>query len=138
MWAYAAESQALALRGITQEREEQSFRGRAQAPEFTLKPLMPRPRVTAESLQIPGGYGATARLWATGRAFSAKLRAAFKRRANEAEVCFMRARIVALARRSTSGLRCAWEAIDNGADMAAGLFAIMAAGKPSTNVEMIE
>ena len=50
----------------------------------------------------------------------------------------MRARIVALARRSTSGLRCAWEAIENGADMAAGLFAIMTAGNPSTNVEMIE
>ena len=61
MWAHATESQAPAQRGITVEPEEQSYRGRAQAPEFTLKPLMPKPRITAESLQIPGGYGATAR-----------------------------------------------------------------------------
>ena len=137
-WAHATESQALALRGITTGREEQPFRGRAQAPDFTLKPLMPRPRITAESLQIPGGYGATARLWATGSALSAKLRAALKRRASVTEFCLMRARIVALARRSTSGIRCAWEAIDDGADAAAGLFAILTAGNPETNVEMIE
>ena len=50
----------------------------------------------------------------------------------------MRARIAALTRRSTSGLRCAWEAIDDGADTAAGLFAIMTASNPSTNIEMVE
>ena len=50
----------------------------------------------------------------------------------------MRARIVALARRTTSGIRCAWEAIDDSADATAGLFAILTAGNHGTNVEMIE
>ena len=136
-WAHATESQALAIRGITPGRKEQQLRGRALAPEFTLKPLMQRPRIAAESLPIPGGYGATARLWATGRALSAKLKAAIKRRAGEAELCMMRARIVALARRSTSGIRCAWEAIDDEADATAGLFAILIAGNPGTNEEMV-
>ena len=136
-WAYATESQALAQRGITTNQEEQAFRGRAQAPDFTLKPLMQKPRIMA-GVQVPGGYGATARLWATGRALSAKLRTAHKRNANAAELCLMRARIVALARRSTSGIRCAWEAIDDKADVTAGLFAILTAGNPGTNIEMIE
>ena len=131
-------SQALTRLGIPQGHKEHSYRGRAQAPEFVLKPLMSRPRLVAESLQMPGGYGATARLWATCRALSAKLRAAMKRNAMEAELCFMRARIVALARRSSSGLRSAWEAIASGADMAAGLLAIMTACSPSTTVESVE
>ena len=130
--------QTLASLGIQESPEACSYHGRAQAPDFVLKPLMSRPRIAAESLQVPGGYGATARLWATGRARSAKLRATLKRNATESEVCVMRARIVALSRRTTSGFRSAWEAIDNGADMAAGLIAIMTAGSPSTSIEMIE
>ena len=138
IWAHATESQALTRLGMPVGHEAHSYRGRAQAPEFVLRPLMSRPRLVAESLQMPGGYGATARLWATCRALGAKLRAAMKRNANEAEICVMRARIVALALRSSSGLRSAWEASAVAADMAAGLFAILTASSPVSTIDAVE
>ena len=37
---------------IPQGHEEQSYRGRAKAPEFVLKPLMSKPRMATESVQM--------------------------------------------------------------------------------------
>ena len=50
----------------------------------------------------------------------------------------MRARIVALALRSSSRLHSACDAFAYGADMAAGFFAIITACSPSTTLESVE
>ena len=66
--------------------------------------------------------------WHGCRALSAKFRSALKRNLSEAELCLMRARILAQVLRSSSGLRSACGAIANGADMAVGFFAMMTFG----------
>ena len=136
-WARATEFQALARLGVHGEAAE-PYLGRAAATKFKLRPLLSRPRLVAESLRIPGGYGVAARLWATCRALSSKLLSAMRRDALVPEICLMRSRIVALTLRDDAGLRSAWEAIGEKADMIAGMFAILAACSPTATVSSLE
>lgn len=126
-WAHATELQALSRAGVAAGVAARPFLGRGSAPRFRMLPLMQRPRLVAEALRLPGGYGLAARLWATCRALAAKLRTAMIRNASPCELCLMRSRLVALAMRNSADLRCAWEVVTDGADVAAGLFAILIA-----------
>ena len=137
-WARATELQAMAVAGVSNGPDGQAFRGRGLQPKFRDKPLAACPRLVAESLCIPGGYGATARLWATCRALSSKLRVAILRSATTQELCLMRARIVTLVLRGSSGVRCAWEGIEDKADATAGLFAILCACNPIWSITSLD
>ena len=95
------------------------------------------PRLVAEALPIPGGYGVIARLWATCRSLAAKLKVAMLRKATLDELCLMKSRLVGLTVQSTSALRCAWESIGARADWSAGLFAIQAACSPDACVDSV-
>ncbi len=94
--------------------------------------------MVAESLPIPGGYGVVARLWATCRALTAKLLSAMNRSASDIELYSMKARIVSLVLRSSSCTRAAWDGVQEGADAAAGLFAILAVCCPNASRDSMQ
>ncbi len=137
-WAQATELQALARAGLHPGIACRPFLGRCGTPRFRTQPMARCPRLSAESLRLPGGYGIAARLWATCRALAAKLLTALKRNAAAAEVCLMKERVLKLALRESGDLRAAWEAMTDSIDGAAGLFAILAVCAPAAPESSVE
>ncbi len=137
-WAHATELQALARAGVASGETAFPFLGRSRMPRFRQQPLMRCPRLVAEALRLPGGYGIAARLWATCRALAAKLCTAVQRNANCSEICLVKERIIQLILRDSGDLRGAWAAVKEGADVAAGLFAILAVCNPSAAVSSVD
>ena len=136
-WARATELQALARAGVRAGAAAWPLLGRGAHPRFVQRPLMPRPRLDAEALRLPGGYGIAARLWATCRVLASKTLTAFERIESRSDVSLMKARLVALTMRKTGDLRRAWEVVTDGADVAAGVFAVMAACCPDATASTL-
>ena len=137
-WACATELQALVGVGVEEFSQAMPHLGRAAKPRISSKPLLGRPCFVPEAQQIPRGYGAGARLWATCRALTAKLRCAVVRNASDSKICFRKAQIVELTTSSSSSLRNAWESIGSNVDRAAGLFAVLAACSYNASAESMQ
>ncbi len=138
VWAHATELQALARAGVVDYEQARPFLGRAAAPRFQRRPLLGRPRFVAESLAVRGGYGAAARLWATCGALTSKMRSAINRNVGQEELGRFKEHIIGLSLRDTGDLRSAWAAMPDGADVSAGLFAIMAACSPDASASSVD
>ena len=130
VWGRALELQHLASVGITTDYQCFPYLGRAAPPRTRTRPLLHRPRLLAESLQIPGGYGVAAILWATCKALTAKIRTAVRSRAPPHTTFGAKARLLSMTSKAAAGIRSAWGAITSQANRRAGLFAMLIACSP--------
>ena len=106
--------------------EQKPYLGRAREPNIEEKPMMDRPRLEADSLQVPGGLGIVEKLWHTIEAMIGRIKKARQRRKTGQAVAAKR-NLLELVAATKPDIRRAWEAIDKPEDRMAAYMAIIAA-----------